>query len=399
MNIFVIDDESFARSLLIKQLSLLSDAEILSFDSAAAVTELLEQAPHPDLIYCDLQMPDKDGIQFVRDLAHLSYTGGLVLFSGEDRRILESAQKLAQAYSLKLLASLSKPISIEHLRQTLTNDHPVISTRPDQAMPPFPVEELMVALDTGALVNYYQPKVELQSGRVIGVEALSRWRHPILGLVGPSHFIELAEQHQLIDRLTDQILTNALLDTQGWSTCDGIDLHVAVNISMDNLSSLDFPEKVIQLLNEAHLPPERLMLELTESRGMADLIASLDIVSRLRLKRIGLSIDDFGTGFSSLVKLRDLPFTEMKIDRSFVHGIAQSSTLQSFADTALELAKSLGLRTVAEGVEREEDWTYLAKKGCDLAQGWYIAPAMAADVLPGWILQWNQDRATRCGLK
>jgi EAL domain-containing protein (putative c-di-GMP-specific phosphodiesterase class I) len=237
-------------------------------------------------------------------------------------------------------------------------------------------------------VNYYQPKVAVADGRVVGVETLVRWRHPVDGLVMPDQFIGVAEAHGLIDALTRVVLTEALAQTRVWRDA-GRDLRVAVNLSMDNLKTLDFADFIGDQAAMQGVSPSHVVLEVTESRLMGDLRTPLDILTRLRLKRFRLSIDDFGTGHSSLSQLRDLPFHELKIDRSFVHRAWGNDTLSAIFNASLQLAHQLGMEVVAEGVEDRDDWNFLRRSGCDLAQGYFIGRPMPAAELPAWIDSWQ----------
>jgi len=198
----------------------------------------------------------------------------------------------------------------------------------------------------------------------------------------------VAEAHDLIDGLTRAVLVNALAQAKLWLD-DGIVLQVAVNLSMDNLVSLDFLDLVVGLAAKAGVPPQMMELEVTESRLMEDLRTPLEILTRLRLKRFRLSIDDFGTGHSSLAQLRDLPFDELKIDQSFVHGAWNNEKLRAMFDSSLGLARQLGMEVVAEGVEDQADWDFVRKTGCEIAQGYFIARPMPAADLPGWIQSWQ----------
>jgi EAL domain-containing protein (putative c-di-GMP-specific phosphodiesterase class I) len=215
-----------------------------------------------------------------------------------------------------------------------------------------------------------------------------RWQHPQDGLVLPDQFIGTAEEHGLIDSLTRTVLTEALREARNWRTA-GFDWHVSVNVSMDNLATLDFPEFIAREACVAGVPLTRLVLEVTESRLLKSLLTPLDILTRLRLKRIGLSIDDFGTGYSSLAQLRDLPFDELKVDRSFVHGAWRDASLRAIFEASLDMAHHLGLSIVAEGVEDEDDWNFLRRAGCDMAQGFLIARPMPAADLLNWMTEWN----------
>ena len=226
------------------------------------------------------------------------------------------------------------------------------------------------------------------SGALIGVETLVRWQHPDDGLVFPDDFIGVAEDNGLIDDLTHVVLAEALGQARRWLD-QGLKLRVAVNVSMHTLARLEFADYVLGEVVRSGVAAEDLILEVTESRLMTDVLAPLYILTRLRLKHVGLSIDDFGTGHSSLSQLRDIPFDELKIDRSFVHGAGQDKTRRAIFTASLGMARQLGMRTVAEGVEDRADWDFLRQQGCDLAQGYFIARPMPADKLPAWLADWE----------
>jgi EAL domain-containing protein (putative c-di-GMP-specific phosphodiesterase class I) len=174
---------------------------------------------------------------------------------------------------------------------------------------------------------------------------------------------------------------------------DGLHTHMSVNVSMENLRSPGFAGRVGAWLRETHASPADLTLEITESRLMSPSPAPLESLVRLRMERFGLSIDDFGTGHSSLAQLRDVPFTELKIDRGFVHGARHNQIIRPILEGSIGIAKRLGMQSVAEGVETEDDWHLLRDIGCDFAQGWFIARAMPAEEVPGWLASWQARRA------
>jgi EAL domain-containing protein (putative c-di-GMP-specific phosphodiesterase class I) len=207
----------------------------------------------------------------------------------------------------------------------------------------------------------------------------------------PNQFIGLTEEYELIDQLTRTVLMNALAQARVWQDANW-SLRLAVNLSMDNLVSLNFLGYVVNLTKLAGVPPQTLVLEVTESRLMNDPRVPLEILTRLRLNQFRLSIDDFGTGNSSLSQLRNIPFDELKIDQSFVHGAWGNETQRAMFDASLGLARQLKMETVAEGVEDRSDWNFLQRRGCDLAQGYFIGRPMPAKELPTWLLNWNERR-------
>lgn len=393
MKILLIDDDPFALKLLERQLANLGFRETVACERGADAIRLLETGGESvELIFCDLQMPEMDGVEFVRQLARINFTGGLVLVSGEDKRILETAAKLSKARRLNILGALHKPVSPEQLKLLLNKyPSPSRSAMSSSDRKRYPPEELRRAIQGGMMVNHYQPKVHVASGMVAGVETLVRWRHPEDGLVFPDQFIDTAEEYGFIDDLTREVLINALRQARIWQDV-GLNMHIAVNISMDNLVSLGFPDLVVQEIEKAGLRPENLVLEVTESRLMKNHLAALDILTRLRLKRISLSIDDFGTGHSSLAQLRDIPFDELKIDRGFVHGAWRDTALRAIFEASLGMGHQLGMKTVAEGVEIQEDWDFLREAKCDMAQGYFIAKPMPASVFNDWFVKWEGYR-------
>ena len=389
IRILVLDDEPFMLKLLTHMLAKLEFTTVTTCDSGRVALESFDRPNGPpDLILLDLNMPEMDGVEFVRHLVGRHYSGSLILVSGEDERMLQTAEKLVRAHKISVLGHLHKPVKPEGLAALLEKWTPLSPGRSRAAKKVYGADEVRAAIDNGELVNYYQPKVAVATGRAVGVETLVRWRHPQDGMVFPDQFIGVAEAHGLIDDLTRMVLTGALAQAKVWQEA-GLRLRVAINVSMDNLASLDFPDFVAGLALEAGVAPQEVALEVTESRLMRDLLAPLEILSRLRLKRFHLSIDDFGTGHSSLAQLRDIPFDELKIDQSFVHGAWANETLRAMYDASLGLARRLGMEVVAEGVEDRDDWDLLRRTGCDLAQGYFIARPMPAADLPGWMQAWQ----------
>lgn len=389
LNILVLDDEPFMLKLLAHMLANQGFTLVTTCDNGRAALESFD-SPNtpPDLILLDLNMPEMDGVEFMRHLVKRGYTGSLILVSGEDERILQSAEKLVLAHRLTMLGHLGKPAKPKELAALIGKWAIPSHDKPRAAKKIYGAEEVHSAIINGELVNYYQPKVAVATGEVVGVETLVRWRHPVDGMVFPDQFISVAEAHNLIDELTRAVIAGALAQASAWIKA-GLVLHVAINVSMDNLTALDFADALAAQAAAAGVPPQDLVLEVTESRLIEDMKAALDILTRLRLKRFHLSIDDFGTGHSSLAQLRDIPFNELKIDQSFVHGAWNNENLRAMFDSSLGLAKQLGMSVVAEGVEDQSDWDFVRKAGCDIAQGYFIAKPMPAAEIPGWIDTWN----------
>jgi diguanylate cyclase (GGDEF)-like protein len=244
--------------------------------------------------------------------------------------------------------------------------------------------ELRRALDESELVVHYQPKAELTTGRVVGVEALVRWEHPRRGLLPPAEFIPLAEYTGLIGPLTMLVLEQSLRQLRAWED-DGLVLDVAVNLSTRSLLDRGLPERVGQLLARHGLDGSRLELEITESMVAADPQRARHVLDELAALEVELTVDDFGTGYSSLTNLRELPVGELKIDKSFILGMRSNESDAIIVSSTIELARRLGLRTVAEGVEDREVWSDLRSLGCHLAQGFWLSRPMPAEQLGPWM--------------
>lgn len=245
------------------------------------------------------------------------------------------------------------------------------------------------ALINGRLRMVYQPKVTLADGQLRRVEALVRWDDPDMGAVSPSRFVPLAEKHGLIDQLTQWGLRTTLRQWRQWRD-EGLDTHLAFNISALSLDALDFPDLVERMCRAIEVPTERLVLELTEG-ATQPLVKLMDTLTRFRIKGIGLAIDDFGVGYSTLMQLRQLPFTELKIDRFFVEDAPSSKDSQLIVRSIIDLAHGLGLTVTAEGVETVEQLRLLRDLNCDVAQGFVLARPLPPDEL----LQWARDLPTR----
>ena len=388
IKILVLDDESFMLKLLAHMLTGLGFAAVTTCAKGSEALQLVSASgSSPNLILLDLQMPEMDGIEFVRKLVDHHYTGALILVSGEDERVLQMTEKLIQAHRITVLGYLNKPVLSARLAE-LMEKAVRMHAAPQSSTRAYSADELRTAIDAGELVNYYQPKVAVTTGAVVGVETLVRWRHPVHGMVFPDQFIGIAEDHGLIDDLTRVVLNDAMAQSKAWQEA-GLRLRVAVNVSMDNLTSLAFADFVSKAADAAGVAPQAIVLEVTESRLMLDPRAPLEVLTRLRLKRFRLSIDDFGTGHSSLTQLRNISFDELKIDQSFVRGARHDDTARAMYDASLSLGKQLGMEVVAEGVEDREDWDMVRRTKCDLAQGFFIARPMPAAEFPAWSESWN----------
>lgn len=337
---------------------------------------------HPSLILLDLQMPGMDGIEALRYLARSGVTAGILLASGMDQRVLASARQLGESLGLKMLGTLQKPAMLEDI-EALLMKHLEPGARVS-------VDELRVAIEEHELIVHYQPKVvrEANDWQVRSAEALVRWRHPRLGLLYPADFLPIAEQSGLIVGVTDFVLTDAIRQIGHWRQ-RGLHIGAAVNLSPRLVQDLEFPDRLSRILKEFDATSEQLTLEVTEAASLDDPDLVMDIFTRLRVKGVGLSLDDFGIGTSSLTQLYKMPFSEVKIDSALIAEINQTKAAATVVRAIIELAHNLSLTACAEGVENSATFEFLEQAGCDAIQGEFIAQSMPAAEMESFINVWN----------
>lgn len=396
--VLVVDDDRTILIIAKEILERLGVPRVECFEAAQAALDWIDSATSPpDLVVCDLNMPDLDGIELLRQLRTRKLPGCVAISTGEDERIFQTALQLVRAQGMRCAGGLRKPITIDTMRALIEEAHRLLAQLPKQAAKRvFGADELAEAIRGGRIFNVYQPQVRPSDGALEAVEALVRWAHPNEGTVFPDQFIGTAEENGLIDELAWAVMKAAFDDRRRWLEA-GIAVRMAVNVSMDNLQALEFPDRLAELAKAHGMPLDALVLEITESRLMRDPVATLDILARLRLKHVRLSIDDFGTGHSSLAQLRDVPFDELKIDRGFVQGAFRSPTHRAIVEASLGMAQKLGVQTVAEGVEDAADWEFVRSRGCDLVQGYFVARPMPADRMREWADQWTNRVSELCG--
>jgi len=396
--LFIIDDD-VATCDLLKTIAEPIVSNIRTFEFGRDF--LQENIQETDIAILDLMMPDFDGIEVIRHLAQQQLSPQLILISGYDKGVLYSAERLARDYGLTVIESFTKPIAmsglVNVLEQLVAKQNSVTApineafsltskvdlSTAEQFIPT--IKDIELGIKEHQFTLYFQPQVSITTHELLGVEALVRWQHPIHGLIFPDLFIPLAEQSGLIEPLTKEILDLALQQSSKWNA-EGFLIKISINLSAQNITSLQLPEQLRFLVRSNNIDPSMIMLEVTESALMGNLTTSLDILTRLRLKGFQLSIDDFGTGFSSLSQLHKIPFTELKIDQSFVGKIIEDPESLAIVETCVMLGHKLNMTVVAEGIENEEVLNKLAEINCDIAQGYFFAKPMPAEKLIKWHL-------------
>ena len=377
--VLIVDDEPGVRDYLS------TAAQNLGFVAMAVETvSAFKKAMHDfpaDILVMDLNMPGSDGVELLRFLGENGCRAQVLLISGEDNRVLTAAGRLGTQHGLHMIGTLQKPIRLKDLETALKRATEKVITK----------DALRHAIDTGELLLNYQPKLSNRGKglwAVDAVEALVRWNHRQRGIIMPDSFIPLAAKSDLMSPLTDFVLREAIEQAGKWKEA-GRTVVVGVNIPPDLLSDVGFPDRLETLLQQYGVDGSGLSLELTETAIVKDYKVSMDILTRLRIKRIGLSIDDFGTGYSSMKQLFQMPFSELKIDRSFVAELTRSDEATTMVNAMINLAHNLNMTVCAEGVESQAILDALEDAGCDKVQGFHIAKPLSAAEFLEFPTQWN----------
>ncbi len=382
--VLVFDDDAAVGRLAVR-VATMSGMDAMAVTDATSFAQRLRTLP-PQVVLLDLQLGETDGVEQLRLLAERQYGGVLVLMSGFDARVLATARALGQSLGLKVEAVLQKPLRVSELEAVLRR---VESTGQSPS-----AERLLTAIANDELVLDFQPVVSRRPKELKKLEALVRWEHPTAGLVQPAEFLPMAESNMaIIDALTDWVVGAAVEAYQILAEL-GISVPLSVNMSTQNLHDLTVPDRLEQRLRAGGMPARHLCLEITESAAFKDASLTMDILSRVRLKGMQLSIDDFGTGYSSLKMLRQMPFSEIKIDRSFVSDATTSRDSRAIVKSIMDLAANMEMGCVAEGVETEETAELLEQLGsCDM-QGFLIAAPMPVEAVAAWLATWMQSGTT-----
>ena len=397
--IYLLDDEA-ALVELHCEVAELAGFKAQGYTRASQFFEQVVEFETDSVMVLDLNMPEMDGIEVMRRLAKMPNSPALILISGHDVGVLRSAEKLCRAHGLEVIVSLRKPLSVDTLLQLFEQHIPDVNRQKHSDSHSVSGEitliDLQQAIRNEQLVLHFQPQIEIATNQLSGIEVLVRWQHPEQGLIYPDRFIALAEQNGLMAELTHWVIDKTVKQEHLWQDA-GLTTTMSVNISALDITGLMLPEQLAELLKSNKLAPTRLTLEITESALMGELVTSLDILTRLRLKGIRLSIDDFGTGYSSLSLLHRVPFTELKIDRSFVSNMHEDNEARAIVKTCILLGHELNMLVVAEGVEHAEHLELLKQMGCDLAQGYFIARPMPGSELMAWTKTRNSHVSAKQG--
>ncbi len=393
LRFLIAEDHDFQRSELVKTLEGLGAMTVHEAVDGSGALEILQDPSRPvDIVISDLDMAGMDGIEFVRHLGESGARISIILASALERKLLASIATMSEAYGINLLGVVEKPLTPRKLVPLINLHKPVHSKENRPAGPAFTLDEISAGLTNDEFEPFFQPKIDLATGQVKGVEALARWRHPRFGIIEPYAFIRLLEDSSRIDELTWAIMAKAAAYCRAWRE-SGMDATVSVNLSAKSLGNVDIADRITEIVRLQKLEPSHMILEVTESAATTDVGKALESLARLRMKGFGLSIDDFGTGYSSMQQLTRIAFTELKIDQSFVTNAGKQTPARVILESSLRMAKKLNIASVAEGVETQADFDMLGKLRCDMAQGYFIAKPMHYPALQDWMGRWNRSNA------
>jgi EAL domain-containing protein (putative c-di-GMP-specific phosphodiesterase class I) len=354
-------------------------------------------SPDTSLVLIDLIMPEMDGVELLRRLGERGCKVNIVLMSGVGRRIMEVAEELAHAHGLSTVGHLQKPFRAAELEAILEKHGRSVAAPASRPRSKVAVEDADVrrAIEDKEFILHYQPQIDIATGNVVGVEALARWLHPEFGLIFPEDFISRLETLGLIDQLGWIVARRGLVDISRFKDRTGTAPRLAVNVSASSLADLKFPDNMSALIAGHGVSAENVNLEITESGLIKELARTLDVLARLRMKRVHLSIDDFGTGYSMMQQLRNIPATELKIDRSFVMKMVGSDRDRVMVQKTIEIGHELEMRVVAEGVETPEQLEILRLSGCDAAQGYLFSHPLPAEEMIQWLSAYRARQTSR----
>lgn len=381
--VLVVEDSVPQRMVAVEHLRALGVSRIEEAgDGRAALQRLTELSVPPAVMLVDLEMPGMDGVELLHRVAAAGYRPGVIIASSREAQLIESVDSMVTDMGLTILGALSKPLTGDMLRTALgslcASPRQIAGERPyaPEEVSPF---DLAVALDQGLVVPWFQPKVDLNSALPRGAEVLARWVCADGSLIEPGRFIGVAERSGLMPRLTLHMLDASLQALSRWDR-RGLRLSLAINLSPVTLDDSQLADQIVARVAATGIAPSRITLEVTET-AMTQGASALTTLLRLKLNGFSLAIDDFGTGFSSMQQLSRIPFSELKIDRSIVHEAYRRPARRTILESAIEMGRRLGMVTVAEGLERVEDWILLRSLGCVLAQGYFMSRPVAEDRL------------------
>jgi len=390
LHFLVAEGDSTQRAALVEMLGRLGATRVTEVPDGHMALRTFQAGftPRVHVAIIDLALPGMDGLELIRNLAGLDSGISLVVTGAQPANLLFSVETLAQVYGIDLLGSVSKPVTAAKLKPLLDNYAPSATHDAVESTPRFTFAEIGNGLQKRQFEPFFQPKIELATGQVKGLETFARWNHPEHGLLGPGAFIEALVQNNRIDFL-DWSMIELSVERCRWLHDQGTPISISINLAPETLAHPAFIRQITACLGRHAVLPDYITFEMPESSVLNTDPNFIERLVRLRMMGFGLAIDDYGTGRSNLQLLARIPFTELKIDRSFVDGASKRRPLGTVLRSCLSLAHSLDRMSVAVGVETRQDWDFLQGLGCTYAQGYHIANPMEASAFPGWLEDWR----------
>ena len=384
LNVLVVDDSNVQRNHVMNMcLEQGVDNVVGAINGVDAIDKLSEEKF--DVVFIDLEMPIMDGVELSRKIAKNKLAQSVIILSSKDPSLISSIGTMAESDGLIVLGTFKKPMQINDLVNSLNRlkTH-TNSNETHKIYNRLVIDDLISGIKEQQITLFYQPKLTCKGLLLKGVEALARWNHPKLGFVSPVEFITAAEEFGIISELTHYLFDIALKQKVQWRD-HGINFHLAFNLSPLSLADSDLAEKIFNQVILHHIEPKEIVLEVTENAICGEISTAIETLAKLRLKGFKLAIDDYGTGFANAQQLSRVPATELKLDRILVDNVATRPQQLAILKSTVNLAKDLGLTTVAEGVENFDDFKILFQLKVDLIQGYYFAKPMDPKALIHWL--------------
>ncbi|WP_442108135.1 EAL domain-containing response regulator [Pseudomonas sp. NUPR-001] len=398
LTVLVLEDEPFQRLVTVTALEKALPGQILQAADGSEAVAILANCSAVDIVLCDLRMAGMDGLAFLRYASSSGKVRAVVLCSELEPVLRQATVSMIRCLGLNFLGDLGKPFNLDGFSQLVKRYREDCNALPKtlSAAELPTLNDIQRGLDNGEFEAYYQPKVTLQGELLVGAEVLARWAHPQWGVLAPAHFLPVMEQHNLVDRMFWQLFEQGLALYQQALRRDRT-VNLAFNLHPSQLACTALIDRIPALLKRAGVPPASVTFEIIESDLMSAPATSLENLVRLRMLGCGLAMDDFGAGYSSLSRLCDLPFSQIKLDRSFVHKMRSQPKSAAIISCAVALARALDISLVIEGVETVEQQKSLIELGGTLAQGFLFARPMPANHFIDFCLQRTNGNVTGAG--
>jgi EAL domain-containing protein (putative c-di-GMP-specific phosphodiesterase class I)/AmiR/NasT family two-component response regulator len=391
LHFLVAEDDPAQRRGLVEMLGQLGASQVTEVPDGHTALRCFEDtfSPAVGVAIIDLDLPGMDALDLIRSLAADRCTAQIIVIGAQSSNMLFSVETMAQAYGLDLLGTIPKPVSHMKLENLLSLYVPHAAREEGPQLPAFTLPQIGAALAAGQFEPYFQPKIELATGHVRGLEVFARWNHPEHGVLGPQSLIDVLQANDRVD-LLDWSMIEKSVERCKWFEEQGTPVTVSLNLAPATIAHPQFVQQISACVARHRVMPDYITIEMPESAVLTNDPSFLERLVRLRLMGFGMAIDDYGAGRSNLQLLARVPFSELKIDRSFVDGASKRRPLGAVLSSCLSLARSLDRDSVAVGVETKRDWDFLQSLGCTYAQGYHIAKPMQAEAFPGWLEDWRQ---------